>query len=250
MKSFLMVIAAAVLGVTGHCRADDQAAGIPLKAVLYEEDQSHPNGFQFVGSVVWHIDIVASPSPEPVVRADVEIPDRRMGVRLLLRRNINAALPASHTVEIAFTLPLDFPHGGIANVPGLLLKAGETTSGIPLRGVSVKVADNFFLVGLSNVEADAQHNVQLMKERRWFDVPIVYSDSRRAILAIDRGKLDDLATAVPEPPAPKPATKIPTVPINHPPGEVTLKPWPIAPADRVPLDAVLSYTASAKPCSR
>jgi len=49
MKSFVMVISAAVLGVTGHCGADDQAVGAPLKAVLYEEDQSQPDGFQFVG---------------------------------------------------------------------------------------------------------------------------------------------------------------------------------------------------------
>src|SRR5215471_18995969 len=44
-----------------------------------------------------------------------------------------------------------------------------------------------------------------------------------------------------------PPSKIRRVPINHPPGEATLKPWPIAATDRVPLDAVLSYAASANP---
>ena len=36
-----------------------------------------------------------------------------------------AALPASHTVEVMFTLPPDFPHGGITNIPGVLMKQSE-----------------------------------------------------------------------------------------------------------------------------
>ena len=34
-----------------------------------------------------------------------------------LRRNTDKALPASHTVEIMFTLPPDFPNGGISEHP-------------------------------------------------------------------------------------------------------------------------------------
>ena len=36
-----------------------------------------------------------------------------------LHRNSDKALPASHTIEIKFNLPADFPGGGIANVPGI-----------------------------------------------------------------------------------------------------------------------------------
>jgi hypothetical protein len=36
----------------------------------------------------------------------------------LLRRNIDHALPASHTIEMIFNLPADFPGGGVASVPG------------------------------------------------------------------------------------------------------------------------------------
>ena len=44
-----------------------------------------------------------------------------------LRRNSDPALPASHTVEVTFNLPADFPFGGIANVPGILMKQAEQT---------------------------------------------------------------------------------------------------------------------------
>jgi hypothetical protein len=36
-------------------------------------------------------------------------------------------------------LPTDFPAGGILNVPGILMKQGEQTRGVPLAGLAVKV---------------------------------------------------------------------------------------------------------------
>jgi hypothetical protein len=52
----------------------------------------------------------------------------------------------------------------------------------------VEVTNNFFLIGLSSVEADRARNIQLLKEQAWFDMPVTYSDGRRAIIAIEKGK--------------------------------------------------------------
>jgi hypothetical protein len=57
----------------------------------------------------------------------------------------------------------------------------------PARGAGGEVTDGFFLVGLSNVEADRSRNLQLLKERSWFDIPLVYTNQRRAIIAIEKG---------------------------------------------------------------
>ena len=38
-----------------------------------------------------------------------------------------------------------------------------------------------------------QRNLQLLKERSWFDIPIVYNNGRRAILAIEKGTPGDRA---------------------------------------------------------
>src|SRR5258706_3969459 len=160
------------------------------KVVLYEEDQTNPNGTQFIGSAVWRTERSApgpGQKPDVVVRAEVEIPEQKVSVRLSLRRNDDKQLPASHTVEIVFTLPPDFSHGGISSIPGILMKQGETTRGVPLNGVAVKVTTNFFLIGLSSVDVDMQRNVQLLKERSWFDIPVVYGDGKRAIIAIEKG---------------------------------------------------------------
>ena len=167
-----------------------EGALLAQKVVLYEEDQSNPNGAQFVGSAVWRTERVApAPGQQPdiVVRAEIEIPEQKVSVRLSLRRNDDKQLPASHTIEIVFTLPPDFAHGGVSNIPGILMKQGETTRGIPLNGVAVKVTDNFFLIGLSSIDVDMQRNLQLLKERSWFDIPVVYGDGKRAILAIEKG---------------------------------------------------------------
>ena len=168
----------------------NEGALLAQKVVLYEEDQTNPNGTQFVGTAVWRIERVApgpGQKPDVVVRAEIEIPEQKASVRLSLRRNDDKQLPASHTVEIVFTLPPDFPHGGIANIPGILMKQGETTRGVPLNAVAVKVTANFFLIGLSSVDVEMQRNIQLLKERSWFDVPLVYTNQRRAIIAIEKG---------------------------------------------------------------
>jgi hypothetical protein len=160
------------------------------KAVLYEEDKSNPSGRQFVGTAVWRTDEVA-PNPdqkaEAAIQADIEIPEQKITVRFSLRRNDDRQLQASHTVEIVLTLPPDFPHGSVTTIPGILMKQGESARGVPLRGVATKVSANFFLLGLTSVDADMKSNIQLLKERPWFDVPIVYGDGTRAIVAFEKG---------------------------------------------------------------
>ena len=67
------------------------------------------------------------------------------------------------------------------------MKQAEQTRGTPLVGLPVKVTPGLFLVGLSAVESEMQRNIQLVKEQTWFDIPIVYNNGRRAILAVEKG---------------------------------------------------------------
>ncbi len=174
------------------------APQVAQRVVLYEEDPNNPAGRQFVGSAVWRTETVSPGSglaPELEVRADITIPERNMTVTWTLRRNTDQALPASHTIEIMFNLPPDFPGGGIANVPGVLMKDSEQARGVPLAGLAVKVTNGFFLIGLSAVDADVQRNIQLLKDKPWFDIPIVYNNGGRAILAMEKGPPGDRAFA-------------------------------------------------------
>jgi hypothetical protein len=167
-----------------------QVAPVAQRVVLYDEDPSEPQGKQYTGTVVWRVENVPGGANQPedvAIRADIEIPDRKLKLSFLLRRNADNSLPASHTAELTFTLPPDFDGGGVANVPGVLMKQNEQARGTPLAGLAVKVTDGFFLVGLSNVDADKSRNLQLLKERSWFDIPLVYANQRRSIIAIEKG---------------------------------------------------------------
>jgi hypothetical protein len=185
----------------GTAPSGNQAApAVAQHAILYEADPSNPQGqgTRYFGSVIWRTE-TSSPgpglAPELVVVATIEIPDRRMTVTWKLRRNTDKNLPASHTIEIVFNLPADFPGGAVANVPGVMMKQAEQARGTPLAGMAVKVTNGFFLVGLSADDTNKARNIQLLKDQEWFDVPIVYSNDNRAILAVEKGPPGDRAFA-------------------------------------------------------
>ena len=189
---------AAQAPAAGAAPSAQSPPAVAQRVVLYEEDPNDPAGKRYAGSAIWRTETVSPGSglaPELAVRTDIEIPERRMTVTWSLRRNTDQALPASHTIEVMFNLPADFPGGGIANVPGILMKQSEQARGTPLAGLAVKVTNGFFLIGLSAVEADMQRNVQLLKDRPWFDIPIVYTNGGRAILAMEKGPPGDRAFA-------------------------------------------------------
>jgi hypothetical protein len=111
------------------------------------------------------------------------------GIATWLTRPAIAGMPSIIRLWRAklFKLPTDFPSGSVANVPGVLMKPAEQTRGVALKGVAVKVTGAYFMFGLSNNPPDKQRNLELLNERGWIDIPMVYGNNRRAILAVDKG---------------------------------------------------------------
>ena len=167
--------------------------GVRERVALYEEDPTDAKGRRFDGSVIWRTEkIKTNGKPDELAaRADVEIPSRGLRMTMSLKRNLDPSLPASHVVELTIAVSGDFDGGGVANVPGILMKANEQARGSPLAALSVKVTDGSFLVGLSSQPSDRQRNVHMLLERPWFDIPINYVSQRRAILAIEKGGTGD-----------------------------------------------------------
>jgi hypothetical protein len=163
--------------------------GVAEQAALYEEDPADAKGRRFDGSVAWSTETIKTygQPDEPAARADVEIPSRGFRMTMLLKRNLDPALPASHVIELTLAVSGDFGGGGVANIPGILMKSNEQARGAPMAGLVVKVTSGFFLVGLSAQAADSERNVRMLSEKSWFDVPIVFANQWRAILAIDKG---------------------------------------------------------------
>jgi hypothetical protein len=159
-----------------------------LGADLYEEDPK-PTGKLYRGSVDWHAEQVAGAAGEPpdlAARADIEIPELKLKVTLSIRHNSDATLPGSARLEIHFIVPSDFAHQGINSIPGILMSGS-----IPLALSAVKVTDNSFEFDLGRLGLD--RNLQLLKERTWFYVPLVYNDGGRAILSVEKDALGERA---------------------------------------------------------
>ncbi|MCF3933475.1 hypothetical protein L1787_08635 [Acuticoccus sp. M5D2P5] len=160
------------------------------QAVLYEEAaQAGEQGSAVPGGVEWSMvrQSVGGGEPEPVVRANAEVPDRDMSATITIRENRDGQLPASHLIEISFNVPSDFEGGGVKNVPGLIMKETEQSRGDALRGAAARVSSGLFWIALSEESADREANLRLLRDRDWIDIPILYESGRRAILTLRKG---------------------------------------------------------------
>jgi hypothetical protein len=114
------------------------------------------------------------------VRADVDVPLRKFNMTLLLKRNLDKSLPASHVVELTFHFAARlcrWRHRQRAgNTDEIQRNGARDRTGRALRQGGGRI----FMVGLSDTAADRERNLQTL-ERAWFDIPIVYVDQRRAI---------------------------------------------------------------------
>ncbi|MEM0908393.1 MAG: hypothetical protein AAGJ94_13575 [Pseudomonadota bacterium] len=159
------------------------------QAVLYEEAlQTGEQGSAFAGGVEWSMvrQSIGGNDPEPVIRATARIPERNMITTITIRENRDGALPASHLIEIEFDMP-EGDAGGIQNVPGMIMKASESSRGDALRGAAARVSSGLFWVALSESQTDRDNNLLLLREREWIDIPMVYENGRRAILTLRKG---------------------------------------------------------------
>ena len=171
-----------------------EAIPVGQKAIFYEERTSGAEGSARTGAVVWSV-VRESPGndrpPEPAVRGELTIPEAGLNVRMTLRRNADATLPASHILELIMTVPDDFSGGTIEDVQRVNLKPSEESAGAPLTATPVKVADKFFLVALENTPAAIAANLALLRDQSWIDLPVVYRTGRRALFTMEKGLVGD-----------------------------------------------------------
>jgi len=161
-----------------------------LKAMLIEAqppEVAEASGDTVIPATIdWQL--VEDAAEGPKIRADLKVPARGMTVSLVIRRNTDPDLPASHLVEVTTDTPDGFPGKGIRGVPGLALKPGEKEPGEPLSAAAVTVADGIFWIAPYTTEPEVSRNLWLLKERPWIDLPMVYESGQRAILTFEKGQ--------------------------------------------------------------
>lgn len=170
----------------------DPAVLAGSQSLLLEASQDGRTGaVPFSGTVEWSEGVDELGLPTLVGHAN--IPARNLGVNITIRKNADPSLPASHLMEVDFQVNDTFIGGTIANLPGVLLKDEELVPGTPLVGASARVVGNSFLFALSASANDSTTNTELLENRKWMDLAVVYGTGRNAIITLEK---DETAQAL------------------------------------------------------
>ncbi|TAT85177.1 hypothetical protein [Rhizobium ruizarguesonis] len=163
--------------------------GSSQKMFLYEEriGQSSPTAIE--GSVVWSVQHEAGQDgrQEATVQGNVTVPERNLSALVTFKRNSDPSLPASHLVEIVFSVPPNFEGGSIDSVQRISMKRTEQDRGDALIAVPAKITDDFHMIALNDYPDARKANLDLMSTRNWIDIPITYRNGRRALLTMEKG---------------------------------------------------------------
>lgn len=172
--------------------ATDTAAPLPVgqRALFYEERTGSQAGTSFPGAAIWSV-VQEEPgvglAPEPSIRVESSVPDLGLVLEMVIKRNGDATLPASHIAELFFRVPDTFEGRGIADVQRLTLKAAEGDPGNALIAVPAPIDTNIFLIALNNADTAVASNTTLLQEREWIDIPMQYVSGRRALITLEKG---------------------------------------------------------------
>ena len=177
-------------------RVSDQSIGsdamVPNaleRALLFEQDPSNTQGESYPGTVRWYTETHSPDGAKAAVHANINILDRGLSVTWVLRRSAGADSPTNGlTSEVIFNLSDHFVSGGISNLLGIVMRQSLQTPGVALTGIVTSSRPDFFAVSFSTAASEMARNVTLLKDDRWIDLPIVYTNGRRAVLAVDKGQ--------------------------------------------------------------
>ena len=177
-------------GAKGGSQPGNPPVPVARRAALLIEAPEEPSKIKTsLGTVVWRVDNVSNGPDEPLstaVRADVDIPDEGLRADMTIQKNFDAILPASHTMKLRFFVRPDSPLANIKQISVLQMRREDTPTGEPLKGITVPVTENSFLIGLSRGDGEA-FNLDLLRSREWFDVPMVLANGHIAKLTFEKG---------------------------------------------------------------
>jgi hypothetical protein len=163
---------------------------VARRAALLVEAPEEPSKVKTsLGTVVWRVDNVSNGPDEPLsmaVRADVDIADEGLQAEMIIQKNFDSTLPASHTMKLQFTARPGSPLANIKQISLLQMRREDTPTGEPLKGITVPVTGNSFLIGLSRGDAETP-NLDLLHSREWFDIPMVLANGHIAKLTFEKG---------------------------------------------------------------
>ncbi len=170
----------------------DPGPPVPVaqRAEFYVAYPNQPEKVEHIysGTVLWRLENAGGADGgqlRPAIRGDVDFPDAKVKATILIQRNVDQALSASHTISIA----LKFLGGdvkGVSQIGNIELRRPDAQRGQPVAGIPVPINESNFLIGLMRGPAEAR-NLQLLRTPAIIDIPLKLSDNRLATFNLEKG---------------------------------------------------------------
>ena len=141
-----------------------------------------------LGSSVWSTIPAAQGQPATVaVKAEADIPDLKMHATMIIRKNTDPTLEATHTIDLKFSFADGAADQSASRMSACLRCASSIR--LPLKtlnSVKVKISDVYFLIALAKGDQELARNLDLMQTHAWFDFPLLLNDDRIAKLVFQK----------------------------------------------------------------
>jgi hypothetical protein len=180
---------------TDQTAQQQQAPPVARRAALLVGPRAHPDKPDRVydGSVIWRLENISGDEGAPVqpaIRGDIDFPDARVKAMILIQKNQDATLSASHTITINFSLLPGSDIKAVKAIGALQTRRPDTQSGERLIGIPVPTTENSFLMGLMRGDSE-KRNIALLKAPTLIDIPLQLSDDRIATVNLEKGASGD-----------------------------------------------------------
>lgn len=156
---------------------------------FYETSLGLEQQARYEGSIVWSEKTESDfEKSRPYIEGVIQVPERDLSIVMTIKLNGDETLPVSHLIDLNFSLPEEFDGGEIEQITEVKFKGSEEQTGDRLEAISAKIDTSFFVVGLQNDKLDVvEANLQLMSQRGWIDIPISYTNGRKALITLEKG---------------------------------------------------------------
>ena len=190
----LMFLGDAYAQGTNISRPTSQVSGTQRAALLVQAKVNDQQNVEtHVGSASWRLEESRRPrnAGSPALRADIDLPSVGLRLMILIEKNNDATLRASHMLTFRFLPQEGSRLPPVAEIGSPQMRNENTPAVDPLAGATAKITDQIYIVALTADPNLATRNLELIRSRGWFDLPVRLSDGRIAKITLEKGQLGE-----------------------------------------------------------
>ncbi len=141
----------------------------------------------YSGTVLWRVESIVAGASESVVsaiRGEAEFPDAKLRLSVVLKKNLDAGVAASHILNVSFDVAAGSEISGVVGIDAIQLRPATTAAGEKLTATTVRMGKNTFLVSLMLSE---RHHIAALRNLSVIDLIVQFANGRAATISMEKG---------------------------------------------------------------